>query len=191
MANQLRESKRHPAQGSRPAGIEPPHPNVYNIQDDVNWVDDVNGGGITAPGRSRRLKSPRKERVVGPERAPRRASITNVAMMPKHANLSRAQASTARLLADSKALMVSSVNSVRNMLFDKHEEGKHAAAQKADRKYDQQQAKTHAANDRSEWKFERACASAAAGNTALAAASRKRSQSQAPSASIARRESVA
>ena len=186
MANQLRESKGHPApDGSRHAGIEPPNLAVYNIQDDGNWVDDVNGGGITAPGRSRRFKSPQKERVVGPERRPRRASVDG-ATMPKHANLSRA-----RLIADSRALVVSSVKSVSNMLFDQQEERNHAATQKAERKYDQQQALTHAANQRSEWKFERACASAAPGYPELVAASRRKSQSQAPNASVARRKSVA
>ena len=181
VANQPRKNKGHPApQGPRRHAVsEPPNLAIYITRDDENWVYDVNGGGTTAPARSRRLKSPRKERVVGPERRPRRlSSITNGETMPKHEDLSRA-----RPIAESRVLSVSSVNSDSNKLFEQQEEKNHLATQKADRKYDQQQALTHAANHRP--------VSAAPGDPELLAASRRTSRRQAPNASVARSRSIA
>jgi len=177
IANQLRENKR-PSAPQRPphASAEPPKLAVYSILDDESWVSDVTGGGSVPPGRSRRLKSPRKERVVGTERKPRRASVSDGATMLKHANLSRE-----RLIAESKAgaRHVNVPNAINTTIFDQQEARHHAAAQQADGKFDQydKQQALNVADQKAEWKFERACASAAPGNPALVAAARRKSYS--------------
>ena len=175
MANQLRENKRHSAPERPPHATEPPKLTAYSIPEEKTWEGDVNGGGSIPPGRSRLLKSPRKKRVVGPERKPRRgASVSSDGTtMLKDAN-----SRTACLVAESKAdivafraRMVSVPNTI--MLLDQHETRNHVAAHQADGKYDQQQA-LNAANQKAARKFERACASAAPGNPALVAAARRR-----------------
>ncbi|KAJ1472023.1 hypothetical protein T484DRAFT_1841920 [Baffinella frigidus] len=145
MANQLRDSKGDPGEkleeyswppknDSAPGGTGTPTLAVYNSQhaakDAPPSVSDVIGGSSSPPGRTRRVKSPGKERVVGVARAPRRASVApGEALTPDYANLGRAQ-----VITESRAGFVSDSKALKNLHFDQQEARRHRDQQKADRK---------------------------------------------------------